>query len=679
MRRGQNTEAIAKLMEATRNNNLFFGLNRKRRARYAFIVAQLLEQQRDYNRAILYYQKTISLKPNYDMVFYSKIKVARLMDSKRGNPQRTKKDLLRMTKEFKNSDYYDVIYYTLGELEERDRNIPLAITYYKKSVQTSVNNANQKALSFLKLGEINFDLTNYEPAEAYYDSAVTALPKDHPDYDRIFARKKTLETLVGHIRTISREDSLQRIAKMSEADRTKYIDMLIAKMKEEEERKQREQEAAKNANNGSGQPTNNNIPSLGSGEATSFYFYNPNTVALGVADFTRKWGNRKLEDNWRRSNKAISVDDLDNSGKPVAGGPAKKSGLTNAQLREAYLKDLPLNDTLIDKSNKKIIKAYYMMGSIYKEELNNSAKTIYAFETLNKRYPGNEYQLNTYYMLYRMYLSEKNEPKADYYKNKILGEYPDSQFALLIKNPNYAEELVTQKGEAEGFYTETYNSYRAGNYSQSLRQANEGLKKFGKNDYQPKFEFIKAMSLGYLHGIDTLEYSLKMITAKYPNADIVPISNDILLSIKKKKQPALFAQPEPGTAKTDTFNLAIDKEHFVIGIAPDDTKEVDAFKLNVSSFNGVYYGDRKFDINSNLFGQSNQLVIIKTFPGAKEAMTYIENILVDPDVFKGDVKKEDFLLYAISPDNLQLLYKRKNQASYKLFYEDNYKKINTKN
>jgi hypothetical protein len=72
-------------------------------------------------------------------------------------------------------------------------------------------------------------------------------------------------------------------------------------------------------------------------------------------------------------------------------------------------------------------------------------------------------------------------------------------------------------------------------------------------------------------------------------------------------------------------------------------------------------------------------VIIKTFPGAKEAMTYIENILVDPDVFKGDVKKEDFLLYAISPDNLQLLYKRKNQASYKLFYEDNYKKINTKN
>ena len=34
-------------------------------------------------------------------------------------------------------------------------------------------------------------------------------------------------------------------------------------------------------------------------------FYNPVTIALGKNDFKRKWGRRKLEDNWRRQNKSM--------------------------------------------------------------------------------------------------------------------------------------------------------------------------------------------------------------------------------------------------------------------------------------------------------------------------------------------------------------------------------------
>jgi hypothetical protein len=93
------------------------------------------------------------------MVFYSKIKIARLLDVKRTSSEKTKKELVKMTKEFKNSDYYDVIYYTLGEIEEKEKNVDQALYYYKRSVQTSTVNLNQKALSYLKLGEINFDLS----------------------------------------------------------------------------------------------------------------------------------------------------------------------------------------------------------------------------------------------------------------------------------------------------------------------------------------------------------------------------------------------------------------------------------------------------------------------------------------------------------------------------------------
>src|SRR5207342_1339694 len=94
-----------------------------------------------------------------------------------------------------------------------------------------------------KLGEINFDRAQYKPAEAYYDSALASLPKDHPDFDNIVARKKTLKSLVGYINTIAREDSLQNVAKMSSPLRIQYIDKIIEQYKKDEERRKAELKA----------------------------------------------------------------------------------------------------------------------------------------------------------------------------------------------------------------------------------------------------------------------------------------------------------------------------------------------------------------------------------------------------------------------------------------------------
>ena len=145
-----------------------------------------------------------------------------------------------------------MIYFTLGEIEEKEKNIPQALNYYKMSVKTSTANPNQKALSYLRMGEINFDATHYEAAESYYDSAIVTLPKDHPNYENIVARKKTLSGLVTQIKTISREDSLQRIASMSEKERNRYIEDLIAFLDKEDARRQKEADAAKNAAQNSG-------------------------------------------------------------------------------------------------------------------------------------------------------------------------------------------------------------------------------------------------------------------------------------------------------------------------------------------------------------------------------------------------------------------------------------------
>ena len=671
MRRGQNTEAVAKLMEATRNSSILYGLSKKRRARFSFIIAQLAEEANNKKRALQYYKKTIKMKPPYEMAFYSKIKMARLQDVKSGNIQKTKKELLKMTNEFKNTDYYDVIYYTLGEIEEKQSHTDQAVYYYKKSVQTSLTNQNQKALSYLKLGEINFDQGQYQPAEAYYDSAVVVLPKDHPNYNSILARKKTLETLVGHIRTIAREDSLQMVARMSESQRNALIDKLIARLEQEEARMAAEKQAALSNTNTPVSPDGPQMPTIGGG--ATFYFYNPQTVALGVAEFTRKWGNRKLEDNWRRSNKALIINDADNAVRDSSFSSDARA-VAPAKTREYYLRDLPFTDSLVRISNTRILNAYYLMGTIYKEELNNAPKTIASFEEMNQRFPNNKYTVNSYYILYRTYLSQKNQPKADYYKNKILDEFPDSQFALLIKNPGYGEELSAQKSEVEAAYITTYETYNAGNYPDAYEKSGKALRKFGENEYQPKFEFIHAMSLGKLKGTDSLEVALKLLVAKYPKSEVTPLSQDILASINRQKNPVSTA-PEERKFNTDTFTVNTDAEHFIVAVTPDNEKLVEGFRNNVGNFNSTFYSDKTFNITSNLFDKDRQIIIIKSFSNAKEALTYFQNLENDPDVFKGDVKKGLIELLPVSAANLPILYKKKNLPGYKIFYLDNYKSL----
>jgi tetratricopeptide (TPR) repeat protein len=658
-------------MEATRNKGIFKGLSKTRRARYSFIIAQLSERQGDLKRAREYYDRTVRLKPAYEMIFYSKIKIARLFDIKNNNTVKLKKDLLKMSREFKNTDYNDVIFFTLGEIEEKEKNIPQALSYYNQSVRKSVNNPNQKALSFLKMAEINFDLTNYQPAEAYYDSTIAALSPDHPDYNNIIARKKTLETLVKQIKTISREDSLQRIAKMSETDRNKFIDRLIEQLEKEEARRLRDLE---NAQNNAASSTNTlgssggASPLPGMGSSATFYFYSPTLVSFGIVDYVKKWGNRKQEDNWRRSGKALLMDEQTaDGGRRDSAGVTKVDSIKKMKLgRDFYLKDLPMNDTLLTKSTNRIIKAYYVMGSVYKEELNNTKKTISTFEELNIRYPENRYALNTYYSLYRIYLQEKNTSKAEYYKNKILTEFPESEFAMLIKNPDYAQERNAQKSEVEDFYSQVLADYRSANFQEALSKSKKGISAYGKSDYLSKFEFIKAVSAGKLKGVDTLEKELKLLVAKYPDSEVTPLSQDILNSIKKQKNPILQQARELARTKADSFHVNAALPHFIIAFLPDDTKLVDAFKTNVANFNTIYYNSQTFDISSTLF-EKQQFVLIKSFADAKEVISYHESLCADADTYKG-LKKENVEIFPISSENLPILYKSKNLEGYRAFY-----------
>ncbi len=689
MKRGMYKEAEDALLDALKGGdaktNKYLAIlkrpSKKTRARYSFILAQLYEEKKENRKAIQFYNKVIALKPDYEFVFNAKMKQARLIDVKTGNIAKVKKELIRMTHDIKNTEYLDVVYYTLGEIYEKEKNEEAAVVNYKLSVKNSTQNPKQKALSYLKLGEISFEQANYTASGAYYDSTMITLPKDYKDYTAISKRKETLETLIGYIRTIQREDSLQRVAKMSEADRTRFIEKMIARIEAEEERKKEEAEALQ-AQNGIANPNapanipNNGLPTVSNGQKGEWYFYNQTTLSFGLNDFIKKWGNRKLEDNWRRSQKALTFDNPTatnpNDSVEQVAGTVKPKSVTDKKSVDYYLTDLPLSDSLMQRSHKVVIDAYYNLGSTYKEELNNNKKAIATFEELNKRYPENKYKLSTYFQLYRIFTSVKNQSQADFYKNKLLNEYPNSEYAQIIKNPKYISDKNAQKGEVELFYTDTYNDYSTGNYSGAYAKANEAEVKFGKNDFAPKFAFIRAMSLGKLKGIDSLDAALKNLQITYPKDPVAKQAQEILEAIYNMQHPS-EATATDNVNKTDTFSLDMAAPHFVIAVCPDDVAIANSFKEALADYNNNFYSNSNLSITSSLFGSADQITTIKTFKNAQEALEYIDNLKKDKNVFTTKVKVELFTLMAISADNLPRLFKKKQTNYYKPFYDDHYK------
>jgi len=672
IKQGAYDDAIKKLLEAIK-----FTKERSSKARYHFILGQLYEMKDETQKAKIHYHLAIKNKPIYEMVFYATMKEA-LLHKDPASMAKAKKDLLSMVKDIKNEDLKDVIYYTLGQMEEKEGKTDQAFEYYKLSAKNSVSNQQQKAKSYLKLADISFEKENYPDAAGYYDSTVAIIKEDFPNYLEITSKKKSLNTLVMYLTTIKSEDSLQRIANMDTTERNKYIRGIIKK-KQEDERKAKE---LKQQNQNTGTPIGSNqpfTPTQPTSGAAQWYFYSPLLKSQGLNDYVKRWGaNRKNEDNWRRSNKAVTFDQLsdnpekkDSTNKGKVGKDSVISRSKDPNKVDYYLKDLPLTKSDIDSSNKRILEAYYALGSLYREQLNNSKKSAETFETMNKRFPKNIYEAPSYYQMYRIYFTSKNDTKAAQAKDFILTNYPTSDYAKIINDPDFAKSASAKKNEIENFYVKAYEFYLQKNYAESMKLSKDGMIRFGKNEYTPKFAYLKALSEGYLYGIDSLEQALRVVTIKYKNTEVYDQAKATLDAIKKQKK-----EYNPADSLSNVKNLPIatfaynqDAPHYCV-IILNDLKETDPLKSALSDFNTKYFSSRNYELLP-IPKWDKMLITIKTFKDKDEAMDYYNFLLATPELFK-NMDKKDYQIFAISIDNMASLLKNPSPDEYKIFFNAKY-------
>ncbi len=658
--------------------------NKKQNTRMTYILAQINHADGNTEEAQRLYRLVLKRNTNYKTTFNAEMNLAQLYDAKTSDSKALVKSLKKMLKDFKNINYKDQIYYALSEVAITDNEYGLAKEYLQKSVAYSVENDFQKAVSSLDVAQLFYDDKNYQMSGAYYDTAMMYLPEDYPNYSNVKRQTAIVSELVNYLTIVQIEDSLQVLAAMPRPELNAMIDSIIQVIIEEEEQRMeeermRQQTIAMGAQNRSMGPGMN--ATIGGG----WYFYNPQAMSMGYSEFIAKWGNRKLEDNWRISNKqqaSFALDDeleegavsdsltLDSLGVAVSNNPKD---------RNYYLQSIPLLPAQIEVSDEKISQALYHAGFIYKESLQEYPESIFTFEDFCTRNPeDHELSIQVYFQLYLLYNDAGNDEKAGDYKDLIIREYPESDYAKLLLDPNYFKELEKKNNYLTDLYEKTYAAYEKGQYTRVVYNSNQALEVNKDDPTTPKFLYLKAISMAKTDIVDSMTVNLEKLIAQYPDSEVTPLAENILQNLglydpNAKLSPEELEEQQQMEAALSMYEINKDMPHYVILVVNGKEVSINATKIRLSDYNKKSHSVDKLNVSSLMFDGIWQMITINKFKNASLAMMYYRDMRSNTYVFPDGIE-ENVKPMVISVDNYSKLYHDKDVEKYLKLFQKEYEK-----
>ena len=642
---------------------------KRTRYRLTYLLAQLYEKTGDGARATALYRNVVNMNPPYEVEFNARINIAGVFDVNSGNPREIRKELEKMLNDSKNKDYQDQIYFALGNISMKEGKESEALGYFRKSAIAKSQNQNQKGRSYLALAGYYFKKPDYMKAGTYYDSAVYFLNQKYPDYLLIKTKSQNLDALVSQLKIIHREDSLQKVAKMTEPERTALIASIIAKtIKDKIEGKTADNSDRYNL----GQYYENERRFQGNiDQEGKWYFYNQTALTFGRTEFHKRWGDRKLEDNWRRSNKTRvnNVQASNNPNETVQHVSDTLAAETDYKKPQFYLKNLPLKDSLINISNDKIATAMLNAGKAYAERIPDTTKAIETFDLLINRFSSSELVPETLYNLYNIN-KERNSAKSETYRERLLQKYPDNEFARILSDPAYYEKKNAELKLAEKTYEAAYAAYSGEKFNDAISISNDALKKYPQDQLAPKFLLIRAYSVGKINDERTFKEELSNLIKQWPGTAESKKAAEIIAYLNQKSPELKVEEDKKIAAEIYTADTTLN--HVFVLIITDPSYNLNQTSFDVISYNIDNFTNKNYKTVGTLIDNKFIQIIVSGFPDFAQALNYFNAFKTEKIVRNPSGAK--MMTFIISESNLKVLQNDKDPGRYQLFFRDKYLK-----
>ena len=622
--------------------------------RLYFLLGQLYAHEGQKQNAYAAFKKAGSGNSiPYRAKFNARIKQSEVFAG--SNVKKEVGSLLAMTRYARNKEFLDQIYYAVGNLYMSRHDSVQAKKYYALAVEKSTRNGIDKALAQLALGNIYFNEGEYVKAQPCYSEAVPQLPDNFPDYKNLKRRSDVLDELALYAGNVQLQDSLLTLSKMTPEEQEKVcrkiVEELIAREKKEAEDAKREEYLAQQEGASNIKDNSTAAPSMMNSDK-SWYFYNTMTKNAGKTEFQRKWGARKLEDDWRRRNKSSfsfdesseNPDDSDSENSENPDNPENNSEKdpdapdpTDPHNVEFYLRQIPSTEEEIQAANDVIQEGLYNEGVILKDKLEDFPAARKEFMQLEQRYPDNIYRLDVYYNMYIMAVRQNNVAEAERWRAKIIEDFPDSPYGQAMLDPDYFDNLRRMNSIQEEKYQDAYDAYLANNNNAVHRITSEMEEKYPLSEILPKFVFIDALS--YLTEKDNEQFKNRLteLLQKWPQTDMTDIAGGILTGLKAGRVPNSSETNSRGMVwsmrlSNDSVPLSSDgqpanferdpeKPQYLVLVFPRDSVNANQLLYDVARFNFSSFVVRDFDLEPMSFGNVG-LLVVKGFDNLRQLEHY---------------------------------------------------------
>jgi tetratricopeptide (TPR) repeat protein len=487
-------------------------------ARWEYLLAQLSELTHQPAAADKWYSKAIEHSTDPRIDIYARLYRALLGqgNDKQTIPQ-TIASLLRLADKDRFAPFRDILYLSAARLALQEPDTAQALHFLTLSARNG-GKGGVRNKAYLMMSDLGKAMGDYKIVATAYDSLILTDP-DLRDQIPTFSKDKDLyDRVLVSILRVEREDSLQRIAAMSDADRTAYVKNLLHQLLKAQ--------GLKEENNGSYYGSTGIRDSLGSSDLFGtgngeWYFYNQAVRSSGASDFQARWGNRPNVDNWRRQsamNTAAVGVIQPHTTEDALTAAAKKAGAKPLVLTmDGLMTDIPLTPKALAASNDTVAYHLYRLGDLYKNEVGDNKAAVKVLELLYQRYPTYK-QEETLYDLYVCYHLMGDEVKANYYLGLL-----HKRFAVKPAAPvkDTASDLATAR------YKDIYDEFIAGNYDAALAEKKSADSLFGKKYWTPQLMYIQAVYYAHQRQDSSAIRVLNDLTVQFPKDPVTPRANKL--------------------------------------------------------------------------------------------------------------------------------------------------------
>jgi TolA-binding protein len=664
-----------------------YASDKKEESRINFILAQRYQREGLDALAYDFYRKSLDGNPPYERSFFATLyaqQVAELNASKDLRKVRNYYDGLY--KDPKNKDLKDVVIYERALFEEKQGDIPLTLELLHQAAKEPGSNPRLKGYIYQKLAEINLEeFKDFRATKYYLDSALTFIRESDPVAIAIQEQKTTLDQYVFHVERIQLNDSLTIIAGLSpeeqEAIAKNYIqaetDRLIAEAQAEE--------VPKNSN-----IFNNLLAFSGKDPGATFYFDNGAAMQQGAIEFSREWGNRPLQDNWRRRSAIFqnTTQAPEKIGENDSLGLVENPILAGLPTAESLLSKIPNTPEQLSLLNEELEESYFELGKLMYFDFKEIDPSRENLESLIRAFPNTIRKPEAYYLLY---LGQKDSGgNFEQYVSRLNREFPESQYTYSVNNPDAASGNLAALESSKG-YEQAYNAYYSGQYQQARQVVKSTLEEYPLTRNTEKLLLLDIMVTGKLESRERFKGRLESYIENTKEEALVSLARNMLRpllsseeleALNPKDSVALDSAQLLTTIQSENevkevpadspYKINESQTHiFVIVLTRSEVEEAKNLLGDLENFHANSFPNARLRTGNMNMNPENAIYIISPFNNAEKAKEYY---LKFSEEFKSEGLQETARTNAffISIENFQTLNKTKNTEEYLEFFRSMY-------